>query len=55
MGAVLGKKFKVLLIDTDPQGNLTTYFGIDKKSEYKTIYDVFINGNIEDSIIKKAM
>ena len=34
---------KVLLIDIDPQGNATTGFGIDKKDQQNTIYDVLIN------------
>ena len=34
----LGKK--VLLIDLDPQGNLTSGFGIDKRSLENTAYDL---------------
>ena len=36
--ALAGKR--VLLIDLDPQGSLTTHFGIDKKGLKKTMYDV---------------
>jgi len=36
--ALAGKR--VLLIDLDPQGSLTTHFGIDKKGLEKTMYDV---------------
>lgn len=34
--------FKVLLIDSDPQGNATTGLGIEKSSEKRTIYDVLL-------------
>lgn len=39
--AVKGKK--VLLIDTDPQGNSSSGLGIDKKNVKASIYDVIIN------------
>ena len=35
---------RVLLIDSDPQGNATSGFGIDKSSLEKTIYNVLIDG-----------
>jgi chromosome partitioning protein len=42
---------KVLMIDIDPQGNATTGFGIDKKSQKQTIYDVLINNMpIEEAV-----
>ena len=44
LGSVLAEKHRVLLIDIDPQGNLTTHFGIDKSSLKSTIYDVMLNG-----------
>ena len=53
LGSVLAEKHKVLLIDMDPQGNLTTYFGIDKLSLKSTIYDVMINGGLADAIVRK--
>lgn len=47
--AVKGKK--VLLIDTDPQGNATSGLGIDKSKDNKNVYSVMINGDsIKDSI-----
>ena len=53
LGALLSEKHKVLLIDIDPQGNLTTHFGINKADQKHTIYDVMLNGRIEDAIIQK--
>ncbi|MFG1389589.1 ParA family protein [Acidiplasma aeolicum] len=54
LGSVLSEKHKVLLIDIDPQGNLTTHFGIDKSQLKYTIYDVMLNGRLEDAIIAKG-
>lgn len=34
---------KVLLIDSDPQGNATSGLGIDKRSTEASVYDVMIN------------
>lgn len=46
------QKKKVLLVDTDPQGNATSGFGIDKDAVDVSIYDVLINeANIETAII----
>jgi chromosome partitioning protein len=53
LGSVLAEKHKVLLIDIDPQGNLTTHFGIDKSQLKSTIYDVMLNGRIENAITAK--
>ncbi len=48
--AALGKK--VLLIDTDPQGNATGGLGIEKRELDKSVYDVIINGSeIRDVIV----
>lgn len=44
---------KVLLVDTDPQGNATSGLGIDKSKLKRTIYDVFIgNAAARDCLIK---
>ena len=43
LSTMLAKKGKkVLMIDTDPQGNATSGIGIDKENEF-SIYDVLIN------------
>lgn len=43
---------KILLIDNDPQGNLTSGLGINKDKLYKTVYEVLLQtASIEDVII----
>jgi chromosome partitioning protein len=47
---------KVLLIDTDPQGNATTGVGIDKETVENCIYDVVINNmSAREVIIPSAV
>lgn len=47
----IGKK--VLLADTDPQGNSTSGVGIDKRSCTVSMYDVMINGaKAKDAIVQ---
>ena len=49
--AQLGKK--VLLIDTDPQGNATSGVGTERENLEKSVYDVIINAEkISDVIVK---
>jgi chromosome partitioning protein len=54
LGASLASNdLKVLLIDSDPQGNATTGLGVDKSVEKLTIYDVlFSDVPISQAIIK---
>ena len=57
LSTVLAKKGrKVLMVDTDPQGNATSGLGIDKKTD-KSIYDVLVDDveikeTLKDSAIK---
>ncbi|ADQ47372.1 cobyrinic acid ac-diamide synthase [Caldicellulosiruptor kronotskyensis 2002] len=52
--AVSKMEKRVLAIDCDPQGNLTSGFGIDKKSLEKTTYDVLIgNCSADEAIVKE--
>jgi len=40
--ALAASELRVLLIDSDPQGNSTSGLGISKAEERKTIYDVLL-------------
>lgn len=43
----------ILIIDTDPQGNLTTGFGINREALDKSLYDVYIERySIEDVVLE---
>ena len=43
---------KVLLVDTDPQGNASSGVGVAKEDIKKSVYDVIINGeDIADVIV----
>lgn len=44
------EKKKVLLVDSDPQGNLTTGLGIDREKIKKSLYDLYINSCSPDSV-----
>lgn len=54
LAAALGAKGKkILLVDTDPQGNTTSGYGISKKGLECTSYDVLLgNCNAKDAIIE---
>ena len=56
VSTILAKKGKkVLLIDSDPQGNATSGLGIDKNTG-KSIYDVIINDvEINEAIIESPV
>jgi chromosome partitioning protein len=41
--ALAASELKVLLVDSDPQGNSTTGVGVQKAPESKTLYDVLLN------------
>lgn len=52
--AYLGKK--VLALDLDPQGNMTSGLGVDKDGVDYTVYDLIIgNAEIDDCICKKVL
>ena len=47
------KEKKVLAVDMDPQGNLTSGLGVEKESIDNTIYDLIIGEtSIENVIVK---
>ena len=47
---------KVLSIDLDPQGNMTSGLGVDKDEVEKTVYDLIIGeAGIEECIVKEAI
>ncbi len=47
------RKKRVLLIDMDPQGNATSGYDIEKRSDRKNIYDLMLGeAKIEETIIK---
>ncbi len=47
---------KVLVIDTDPQGNTTSGFGLDKNEIENTIYELMIGEcNVEEAIKKNVV
>ena len=56
VSTILAKKGKkVLLIDSDPQGNATSGLGINKNTD-KSIYDVIINDvEIKEAIIESPV
>lgn len=51
--ALAQNKKKVLLIDSDPQGNATSGFGINKNEQDNTIYELLLEEcSIQEAIIK---
>ncbi len=48
------EKKKILLVDSDPQGNLTTGLGIDRKNLKMSLYDLYTNSYISDSAYLKT-
>jgi chromosome partitioning protein len=50
--ALAASEFKVLLIDSDPQGNSTTGLGIAKSDDRHTLYDVLLHATpVADAIV----
>lgn len=48
------KGLRVLLIDSDPQGNSTSGVGVSKKSIGKTVYDVLLDNTPPEEVIVKT-
>jgi len=54
LSTILAKKNKkVLLVDTDPQGNATSGLGVDKEVE-KSVYDVLVEETTIDEVFQKT-
>ena len=54
--ALAAKKKKVLVIDTDPQGNTTSGFYVDKNNLDNTIYELILGEcSIQDCLIKEVI
>ena len=55
LGASLAANdLRVLLVDSDPQGNTTTGLGLEKGTETSTLYDALIHGAPLSDVIKKT-
>ena len=56
LAASLGNwKKRVLLVDTDPQGNSTSGVGVDRRSCRLSTYEVLVSGEkAKDAIVKTA-
>ena len=47
---------KVLALDMDPQGNMTSGLGVDKDNVEKTVYDLIIgNAGVDECICRNAL
>ncbi|MCR4851737.1 MAG: AAA family ATPase [Lachnospiraceae bacterium] len=54
--SLAAKGKKVLVVDTDPQGNTTSGFGVDKSDVENTVYELMLNEcNIRDAILKDVL
>ena len=50
--ALVEKKYKILIVDIDPQGNATSGCGVLKNQTKSTIYDILVNqATIKDAIV----
>ena len=45
---------KVLIVDSDPQGNASTGLGIEERDREPTLYRLLSQGQFEDGSIKKT-
>ena len=54
--AMAGQGKKILVIDTDPQGNMTSGFGVDKNEVENTVYELLLEDcTTEEAIQKEVM
>ena len=54
--ALAEKGKKILVVDTDPQGNTTSGFGLDRDQIENTVYQLMIGEcKVEDAIIKNVL
>lgn len=55
IGAILARKFgkKVLMIDLDPQGNMSDHLGLDPFETEKSVYDIIIRATNPKEIIQR--
>src|SRR5437588_1354662 len=50
--SLAASELKVLLIDSDPQGNATSGLGIEKKSDRPSLYHVLLGGvDAKDAVV----
>jgi chromosome partitioning protein len=55
LGASLAANdLRVLLVDSDPQGNSTSGLGVEKIPEMLTLYDALLGGTPADQVIRKT-
>lgn len=52
--ALVEKKYKILIVDIDPQGNATSGCGVLKNQTKSTIYDILVNETDVEEVITKA-
>ena len=56
LAASLGNwKKRVLLVDTDPQGNSTSGVGVDRRSCRLSTYEVLVSGDFVRAKVTKAL
>lgn len=46
---------RTLVVDMDPQGNATSGMGIDRASVMRSIYDVLVDGELVDNVIREKV
>ena len=53
--AMAANEKRVLIVDSDPQGNASTGLGIDEKDREPTLYRLLSKGKLDNKSIKKTM